>query len=342
MSGDALKILRHLQRSPLVGVLRLQLAAGLHREVERLLHASVSAVIERELRSRDFLDEVAARDAALRSSLRQWSAEPREVADVPKPGGRHRGDEPRPPVPLPRRLRHRPRRGARDVAPQWLFRFDGAGSLGTAAAGALAFGLVTSAAFVAPYLVPREWRVLETVFAVSRRSSRIRREAFGDGSVPATPRQAKAWLARHAEDTDATRGARVWATLVVGDLEAARDLAGRMPDSSAADRFHRATARAMVRLVEGGEPGLGDLRGAAAELDEAERTGAEIDIGLLEALVAAADGGDWRGPILALRNRAWRVPPDRSCCGGSCRSSALIAVGTSRWPWSPTRFRRSC
>ena len=64
VSVDALKILRHLQRSPLVGVLRLRLAAGLQREVERLLHATVSAVIERELRSRDFLDEVAAREAA--------------------------------------------------------------------------------------------------------------------------------------------------------------------------------------------------------------------------------------------------------------------------------------
>jgi hypothetical protein len=31
------------------------------REVEHLLHASVSAVLERELRSRDFLDEVALR-----------------------------------------------------------------------------------------------------------------------------------------------------------------------------------------------------------------------------------------------------------------------------------------
>ncbi len=63
LSGDALKVLRHLQRSPLVGVLRLRLAAGLHREVERLLHATVSAVLERELRSRDFLEEVAAREA---------------------------------------------------------------------------------------------------------------------------------------------------------------------------------------------------------------------------------------------------------------------------------------
>jgi DNA repair protein RecO (recombination protein O) len=64
VSPDALKIMRHLQRSPLVGVLRLRLAPTQHREVERLLHATVSAVLERELRSRDFLEEVAAREAA--------------------------------------------------------------------------------------------------------------------------------------------------------------------------------------------------------------------------------------------------------------------------------------
>jgi DNA repair protein RecO (recombination protein O) len=60
--SDALKVLRHLQRSPLVGVLTLRLAPALHREVERLLHAAVSAVLERELRSRDFLEEIAARE----------------------------------------------------------------------------------------------------------------------------------------------------------------------------------------------------------------------------------------------------------------------------------------
>jgi DNA repair protein RecO (recombination protein O) len=63
VSPDALKVMRHLQRSPLVGVLRLRLVPALHREVERLLHATVSAVLERELRSRDFLEEVAARTA---------------------------------------------------------------------------------------------------------------------------------------------------------------------------------------------------------------------------------------------------------------------------------------
>ena len=66
VSTDALKVMRHLQRSPLVGVLRLRLAPPVHREVERLLHATVSAVLERELRSRDFLEEVAARELSAR------------------------------------------------------------------------------------------------------------------------------------------------------------------------------------------------------------------------------------------------------------------------------------
>jgi DNA repair protein RecO (recombination protein O) len=64
VSTDALKVLRHLQRSPLVGVLTLRLATPLHREVERLLHATVTAVLERELRSREFLEEIASREAA--------------------------------------------------------------------------------------------------------------------------------------------------------------------------------------------------------------------------------------------------------------------------------------
>jgi len=64
VSPDALKVLRHLQRSALVDILRLQLPAAVHREVERLLHSTISATIERELRSREFLAEVAARKPA--------------------------------------------------------------------------------------------------------------------------------------------------------------------------------------------------------------------------------------------------------------------------------------
>lgn len=71
ISADALKVLRHLQRSALVGVLRLRLTAAVRREVERVMHATVSAVLERELRSRDFLDEVAAREVSREAAQRE-------------------------------------------------------------------------------------------------------------------------------------------------------------------------------------------------------------------------------------------------------------------------------
>lgn len=61
IDGDALKVMRHLQRSELSSVLRLRVPPAAAREVERLLHATVSAILERELRSRDFLEEVSAR-----------------------------------------------------------------------------------------------------------------------------------------------------------------------------------------------------------------------------------------------------------------------------------------
>jgi DNA repair protein RecO (recombination protein O) len=65
VGADALKVLRHLQRSPLADVLSLRLNPPVHREVERHMHATVTVVLERELRSRDFLAEVSARQAAL-------------------------------------------------------------------------------------------------------------------------------------------------------------------------------------------------------------------------------------------------------------------------------------
>lgn len=64
ISPEALKVLRHLQRSELTEVLRLRLPAAVQREAERILHAAVSAVLERELRSRDFLDQVMTTAAA--------------------------------------------------------------------------------------------------------------------------------------------------------------------------------------------------------------------------------------------------------------------------------------
>jgi len=61
VSREALTLLRHLQRSELSAVLRLRVAPGIARESERLLHATISVVLERELRTRDFLEEVSDR-----------------------------------------------------------------------------------------------------------------------------------------------------------------------------------------------------------------------------------------------------------------------------------------
>ena len=61
ISANALKALRHYQRVGLAEATRLTLAGAVRREVERHLHATVSTVLERELRSRDFLDEVGSR-----------------------------------------------------------------------------------------------------------------------------------------------------------------------------------------------------------------------------------------------------------------------------------------
>ncbi len=58
ISPAALKAMRHFQRVPLEEAARLSMSRPVGREVERHLHATVSAVLERELRSRDFLDEV--------------------------------------------------------------------------------------------------------------------------------------------------------------------------------------------------------------------------------------------------------------------------------------------
>jgi DNA repair protein RecO (recombination protein O) len=58
ITTSALKAMRHFQRVPLVEAARVAMSRQAGREVERHLHATISAVLERELRSRDFLDEV--------------------------------------------------------------------------------------------------------------------------------------------------------------------------------------------------------------------------------------------------------------------------------------------
>ncbi len=183
--------------------------------------------------------------------------------------------------------------------------FRGPPSLAEAALGGLVFLLVELVAFAGPLVSSgRLRRALETVYWVAGESARQWGEAFGDPRVPANPKQALAWLARHPEDTEETRGARVFVKLVIGDLVAARELVTRLPTDTPADQFRRETSAAMVRMVEGADPGVEALATMADELpDEADRFRAHVDMAMLRGLLAAADGGDWTVPILDLRER---------------------------------------
>ena len=86
IDAGTLKVLRHLQRTALGDVLRLRLPTATAREIERLLHATVSAVLERELRSRDFFEEVAARQATVAATAGVAAAMPikPEPAEMPE------------------------------------------------------------------------------------------------------------------------------------------------------------------------------------------------------------------------------------------------------------------
>ncbi len=68
--------------------------------------------------------------------------------------------------------------------------------LDDAALGGVAFLVVSLIAFAFPLVRSRRERhALETVYWAAGESSRRWAEAFGDGRVPANPKQALAWLA---------------------------------------------------------------------------------------------------------------------------------------------------
>ena len=79
ISAGALKVLRHLARSQLVEV-----PVAVARETEHVLHATISAVLERELRSRDFLDEVESRDHVAAQPARPGAMAPEPDTVAPR------------------------------------------------------------------------------------------------------------------------------------------------------------------------------------------------------------------------------------------------------------------
>lgn len=186
---------------------------------------------------------------------------------------------------------------------------DAPPSVPAAALVAASFVAVSIPALAVPYVRDRRaTRALETMYWAAIGSARRSAELTGERRIPATPAQAVAWLARQP-DTDRARHLRVFCQLVVGNLPAARELASRLADDTPLDRARREASVELIRLVEGAGPDVARLRALGAELaTDEDRLAVEIDATLLDALVAAADGGDWAAPLLRLHERVAPQP----------------------------------
>jgi hypothetical protein len=176
-------------------------------------------------------------------------------------------------------------------------------TVGEAVIGGLAFTIVALVAYAVPSILDtRRRRATGIVIWVAERSAVRTRALTGKARIPTTPAQAVAWLERHP-DTDATRSLRLFCQLVVGNLTEARRLLARVPTSEPRERVARAASAALLGIVEGGPPDVGQLRQLARELEGDDALGAEVDAAMLEALAAAGDGRDWMAPMLALGER---------------------------------------
>jgi hypothetical protein len=179
---------------------------------------------------------------------------------------------------------------------------DGQPALGEASVGGLAFLAAAIPTFAAPYVTsPRRRQAMEALYWAAGRSAASSSARTGERRIPATPQQAVAWLERQP-DRDEARSLRVYCQLVVGNLPAAHELAGRLPNASPGERVSRQATLALIRLVEGADPDVAALRVLGADVDDDEaRRDAQTGAAMLEALVAAADGGDWTSPLARLR-----------------------------------------
>ena len=127
--------------------------------------------------------------------------------------------------------------------------------------------------------------------------------------IPTSPREAVEWLARHPETAE-NRWMRVEVLVLAGQFDEARAEAERLPDSTPAERWTRASAIDSVGWHTGGDGDLPGLEAAAAELlpvDGDERLRAEVSIASAKVRRLMADGRSTPGnalePLLAVRPR---------------------------------------
>jgi len=124
--------------------------------------------------------------------------------------------------------------------------------------------------------------------------------------IPVSTAAVQRWLAANPETAD-NRWARSELLVIAGQMDEARAVIGRLPDSAGWERFERTDQMAFVDWVEGRDidlDGLEALAETVGTLDSAERWLARAMVASARARDAAVRGGDWAAPLNDLRRRA--------------------------------------
>ncbi len=196
--------------------------------------------------------------------------------------------------------------------------------------GSIATGLATVLAWTLAW-PPRSRRAFEA-FAWLGEWELARFRDLSGGTIAPTVANMKRYVRNNAERPD-DRWIRVEVLAVAGKLDAARQVAERIPDDTAIGRAERANYLAYLDWLAGGSGDPWELRGVVAAIEPADgddRFRAEVALALAEVrrLVAAGDA-DPAAPLREVRERIGRRA-DRILFAAARRlASSFIEVATA-------------
>ena len=177
-------------------------------------------------------------------------------------------------------------------------------SILVAGVGAVATGLL--AALTNAYARPPAFRRAFEAFVFLGEFELDRVARLGDGRLSPTIGAMERYVAT-APERAGDRWLRVEFLGKRGDIETAREMAGRMPDSTAWERMERGASLAWVDWLEGGPGDTSEIRRLVAQIDphdSDERLRAEVVLACAELRERLANGdADPAGPLETVRDR---------------------------------------
>lgn len=148
----------------------------------------------------------------------------------------------------------------------------------------------------------------ETYLWLAHRAEVNWARVFGSQPIPRTESRMRAFL-ETVPHTPATAGERFGLSIGLLDLDGARAALADMTDATAGDRYARTSAAWLVDFI-GGTTGLLEplesLIGAIEDPDD--RIAASVELAVMRARVALADGQDWRVPLATVRPQLGTAP----------------------------------